>query len=214
LEREADREAIRWLAAAGWDPAEMRRVFTLLADEAPDRGRIELFRLGRAPELRERIASVRGWLEARPPVVRPAAGAGTTREEFGLRLLPVVRENAWLDVRAGRFALARRQLDRVLAVRPDDPVAHLYYGDLHRLEAQRAGPADERTAGMRGAREHYERSAALDPAYAEPFRELGLLYYQANEPAKARAAFERYLTLEPDAPDARRIREYVVELAR
>jgi predicted Zn-dependent protease len=214
LERAADREGMRWLAAAGWDRDEMHRVFAVLAEEAAGRGRIELFRLGRVAALRERIASVRAWLDAGPPGAHAATGGVTTGDEFDARLLRVVRENAWLDVRAGRFALARRQLDRVLAASPDDPVAHVYYGDLHRLGAQRPRPAEERAADMQRAREHYERAAVLDPAYAEPFRELGLLYYQANEPVKARAAFERNLALKPDAPDGRRIREYVVELTR
>jgi tetratricopeptide (TPR) repeat protein len=129
-------------------------------------------------------------------------------------MLPVVRENAWLDVRAGRFALARRQLDRVLAADPGDAVAHLYYGDLHRLWAQWAGSPEERAREVHQARARYERAAALDPGYAAPFRELGLLAYQEQEPAKAREAFERYLLLSPDAPDARRIREYTIELTR
>jgi regulator of sirC expression with transglutaminase-like and TPR domain len=85
---------------------------------------------------------------------------------------------------------------------------------LHRLLAQRTRSAEARAVDEARAREHYERAAELEPTYAEPFRQLGLLYYQANDPAKARAAFERYLTLKPDAPDGRRIREYVVELTR
>ncbi len=213
-ERQADREGLRWLAAAGWDSSEMQRVFARLAERAPDGGRMELFRLGRVAALRDRVASVRWLLDARPSGVSAATGAATASEEFGVRLLPVVRENAWLDVRAGRFVLARRQLDRVLTATPADPVAHVYDGDWHRLLAQRTRSAEARAVDEARAREHYERAAELDPTYAEPFRGLGLLYYQANDPAKARMAFERYLTLKPDAPDGRRIREYVVELTR
>src|SRR5438034_4244955 len=92
--------------------------------------------------------------------------------------------------------------------------SHLYDGELHRLQSQRAKSVAERDTETRMARESYEQSAALDPAYPDPFRQLGLLYYQQKEPAQARAAFERYLALKPDAADAKRVREYLGELER
>jgi Flp pilus assembly protein TadD len=125
----------------------------------------------------------------------------------------VVRDNAALDLRAGRFELARRQLDRVLAADPDDPVAHLFYGDLLRLESQWAA-APARADTLRSAAEHYRRAAALDPGSGEPYRRLALLYHQERDVAQARAAFERYLALKPDAADAPRVREYLAILAQ
>jgi hypothetical protein len=59
-----------------------------------------------------------------------------------------------------------------------------------------------------------ERAAELDPKYPDPFRQLGLLYHQQKDAARARAAFEKYLALRPDAPDARQIKGYLVELDR
>ena len=124
----------------------------------------------------------------------------------------VVRENARLDIQAGRFALAADQLDRVLAVAPRDPVAQLYCGDLYRLRSQRTQSAAEAADWARQAIDRYEGAARLDPAYADPFRQLGLLYYQQQEIAQARAAFGQYLALKPDAPDAERVAEYLAEL--
>jgi regulator of sirC expression with transglutaminase-like and TPR domain len=60
----------------------------------------------------------------------------------------------------------------------------------------------------------YRRSAELDPQAPEPYRQLGLLYYQQRLPDRAREAFQQYLALKPDAPDAKRIKEYLVELDR
>ena len=126
----------------------------------------------------------------------------------------VVRENALLDIRAGRFKLAEAQLDRVAAITPKDPTLHLYYGDLYRLQSQRARAAADKDDFARKALEHYERSADLDPAFPDPFRQLGFLYYQQKDSERAREAFRKYLALKPDAPDAKRIREYLVELER
>jgi len=126
----------------------------------------------------------------------------------------VVRENASEDIRAGRFPVAQRQLDRVLAITPKDPIAHTYYGDLHRLQAQRAREADKKAEHARLALASYEKAVELDATAPEPHRQLGFLYYQQKDPARAKAAFEKYLALRPTAPDAKRIKEYLVELDR
>ena len=97
---------------------------------------------------------------------------------------------------------------------PSDRRAHVYVGDLHRLQAQRAGSADERAAEVAQARTAYERALQGEGARPEAHRQLGLLYFETDDPARARAEFERYLALAPGAPDARRIAEYVAELAR
>jgi regulator of sirC expression with transglutaminase-like and TPR domain len=145
-----------------------------------------------------------------------AAAPTTTRdtEDFQLRMRSVVRENAYEDIRAGRFPVAQRQLDRVLAITPRDPIAHTYYGDLHRLQAQRSREADKKAEHARLALASYERAVELDASAPEPHRQLGFLYYQQKDTARAKAAFEKYLALKPTAPDAKRIKEYLVELDR
>jgi tetratricopeptide (TPR) repeat protein len=143
-----------------------------------------------------------------------AAAPEVTRitDEFQLRMRTVVRENARLEIEAGRFTPAREQLDRVLAITPDDAVAELYYGDLYRLQSQRSRDVADRADKARLAIERYERAARLDPTFADPFRELGFVHYQQQETARARTAFQSYLALKPDAPDASRIKDYLRQL--
>src|SRR5438093_7635380 len=126
----------------------------------------------------------------------------------------VVGKTALLCIRACRFKLAEAQLDRVAAITPKDPTLHLYYGDLYRLQSQRARAAADKDDFARKALEHYERSADLDPAFPDPFRQLGFRYSQQKASQPARGAFRKHLALKPDAPDAKRIREYLVELER
>ena len=57
---------------------------------------------------------------------------------FEARRRALVRDNAGDDTRRGRFALARRQLDRVLAADPGDAAAIVADGELYRLRSQRA----------------------------------------------------------------------------
>ena len=213
LEREADREGLERMVAAGYDPREAPRVFELLKDDHGDGSRLENFFFGNHPQLDERIANTRELLKTHP---RPpdASALVANAEDFALRTRTVVRENAALDIRAGRFGLAKAQLDRVLPLAPRDPTTHLYFGDLYRLQAQRAKNPADKPLLLGQAREAYERAAGLDATFPDPFRQLGLLYYQSKDPEKAKAAFRAYLGLKPDAPDARRIKEYLVELER
>ncbi len=213
LEREADTEGMERMVRAGYDPREAPRVFELLRQDHGDGGRVENFFFGNHARLDERIRATRDLLRTRHAGL-DTAGLVRNTEEFPLRTRALVRENALLDARAGRFGLARAQLDRVLAMAPKDPVAHLYDGDLHRLQAQRAARPEDRAPLLERAREAYERAAALDATYPDPYRQLGYLYYQTRDSAKAREAFQRYLALKPDAPDARRVREYLVGLDR
>ena len=214
LEREADGEGMARLVRAGYDPKEAPKVFALLQSQSKDGGSLETFFFGSHPKLQERIDTTTELL--RTSYAESAAAPNTLKdtEEFALRMRTVVRENALLDIRAGRFKLAQGQLDRVLAITPKDPVAHLYFGDLYRLQSQRARSTEDRAALARQALDAYERSAQLDPAFADPFRQLGFLYYQQKENERAREAFKRYLALKPDAPDGKRIKEYLLELDR
>jgi predicted Zn-dependent protease len=211
-ERDADATATGMLVRAGYDAREAAEAFAVLQAGLEAGDRLERFLLGRRAELAERSAVTTALLAFR----HGAASPGPARDsgEFAERMRPVVREDASENLRAGRFALARRQLDRVLALTPDDALAHLHYGDLHRLQAQRAADAGTRAEHIARALERYQRAAVLDPMLPDPHRQLGLLHYQQGDRARARAAFERYLALGPEAPDARRIEEYLAELDR
>jgi len=212
LEGEADTLGMEHMVQAGYDPREAPEVFEVFKKVHGDPPGLEGCFLGNPRRLDERIGTTRALLRARYaalPAERPVRGT----EEFERRLGPVRRDNALLDVQAGRFKQAQAQLDRVLALTPGDPVAHLHAGDLHRIEAQRATRPEDRAASLDRARRAYERAAALDPASADPYHRLGLLHYQERDTAGARAAFTRYLAIAPDAPDARRIKEYLLELS-
>jgi predicted Zn-dependent protease len=207
-EREADVVAVAGLRAAGCDLGRAVTVFDRLARDRDARAPFESFLLGRPAWLRERRDSIAGLIAPAP------AGSPADQAELQQRLRPVVRENALEDIRLGRFALARAALERVLAADPVDGLAHVYYGDLHRLQAQGLVSGQARVAHLTQARAQYTRALALDPAVVEAHRQLGLLHYQLGDLAAARAAFERYLALVPGAPDAGRVAGYVRELSR
>jgi beta-barrel assembly-enhancing protease len=214
LERDADDGGLQHLVEAGYDAREAPKAFEVLRSGAKERGSLEIFFFGNPRRLTERIETTRKLVATRYAVAVATRTAVRDTEEFQLRMRSVVRENAYDDIRAGRFEVARAQLDRVLAVTPGDPVAHVYYGDLHRLQAQRARDAVQQALEAGLALAAYQQAAALDPTLPEPHRELGFLYYQQKQNTRAAEAFRTYLALKPDAPDAARIKEYLAELDR
>jgi len=207
-ERDADAEGLRRLTDAGYDGRHALKIFQRLAAEGPDRGPLELFFYGNRPRMGERYEAMRELLRATGTPWASAARDVAGDPVFEQQMRAVVRDNAVLDMRAGRFGLAQAQLERALGDNPRDPIAQLHYGELYRLRSQRVG-APERAEYVREALARYARALELDPSYVEPVRQLGFLYYQERDVAKARWAFERYLALVPDAADARRIREYL-----
>ena len=214
IERQADEEGLARMVKAGYDPTQAPRVYQLLKKDGGDPSRLENFFFGNHPRLDERIETTGALLASRYAAQAQAPDRIVDTPEFNLRIRTVVRENAALDIRAGRFNLAKAQLDRVLAIIPRDPVAHLYYGDLYRIQSQRAKALADKESLVRRAIAEYAEATRLDPAYPDPFRQLGFLYYQQEERDRAREAFQTYLRLKPDAPDARRIKEYLLELDR
>jgi predicted Zn-dependent protease len=214
FEREADADGMASLVRAGYDPKEGPKVFELLGRVSTARGSLEMFLLGDQSFLIDRVATTRRLLQTEYPAVAAASDTMQNAQQFRLRLHAVLRENGRLDIQAGRFTLAAEQLDRALALIPNDPIAQLYYGDLYRLQSQRSQDAADKADLEKRALERYERAAALDPAYADPFRQLGFLYYQQKNNTRAREAFEKYLSLAPEGPDAQRVKEYLAELDR
>jgi predicted Zn-dependent protease len=213
LERAADTGALERLVKAAYDPKEAPRAFERLRREARAGGIVERFVLGNDAALKERAESTAQVVATTFTVAASVPDTIRETEDFAIVMAPVLRENAALELRGGRYRIAHEQLERALGVQPTDPVAYLYYGDLYRLRSQRARSVADRDDLVRRALASYERAAALDPSLGEVQRQLGLLYYQQRQPDRARAAFTRYIALSPDAPDIARVREYLVALA-
>ncbi len=211
LEREADEIGLQRMVASGYDPREAPRVFELLQENHGDDPKLEVFFFGSHPRLKERVADMQELLKTR------YAGAGalsrvTDGRDFQMRTRTLVRENALLNIEAGRLGTAEADLQRVLALTPNDPVAHYIYGQLlerQALESKDSAEAAELTDRALG---RYEHAARADARYADPYKAIGILKYKTGNKPEALAAFRRYLELRPDAPDARQIKDYVLEL--
>ena len=202
-ETEADIVGFKLVVQAGYDPAEVLKIFEALQREAPP-GQSEGFFFATHPRLKERINSTRELLLSGYASRDPEAVRRVGREEFERAISDLLLENASMELRSGRFQEAKRSIERHLAANPMSPRGHFLRGEWWRLSGD----------GDHEAIQAYENAVQYDARFPEPRRELGLLLRTRGEREAARAQLQRYLELAPQAPDATIIRGYLNALSK
>lgn len=201
MESEADREGFRLLVRAGYDAAEAPKVFLALQKEVLAEKTQEPYFFASHPKLQQRVDNFNALLKAEPP--GNTAGI-TNRESYLKTFAPLILDNAELDLKAGRVERARHGVERYLASRGECARAYQLLGECYRR--------DSKSPDLARARECYQKSASLDPGFAEPQRQLGLLAYKAKDRAEARRYLGEYLRLSAGAADRGYIEQMLNEL--
>jgi len=204
-EAEADKEGLTLMVNAGYDPREAPKLFTHMKEWLEESKVKEPFFFGTHPRLQERVESYQQLLSGPFKDVESRQGRTVRTDEYLSVVQPVILDNAVLDLQAGRFLAARKELQKFSTLSPTDARPHYYLGESYRRE----NDSKERDQAVPA----YERAIALDQSYADPYRGLGTLYYQTGKKREARVAFERYLALAPDAADRAYIERYLQELS-
>ena len=199
-ERDADLIGAVLMHKAGYDVGEASRVWAnLLAEVNARNGKgaeqsSPLFATHpAAPERREALE--------RLTVALP--GGVTGAEAYAEHTAGFLDE--WLqdEVKRGQHAESIVLLSRLIARGTAVGLMHFYRGEVYRLRNddgdQQLALADYLTAA----------GSASPPPPA--FRGIGLIARQRGDGAAARQAFERYLELAPEAPDAAFIKAYIAE---
>ena len=198
LEDEADQVGLDLMAKANYDSREALKLFEYLEEEIEAEEIEEPFFFGSHPKVRQRIANARKWLAANNNQKQTDA---KNSAEFQARLQRVVLTNARLDLRRGRFDLARKAVDRYLRIQPNDARAYYLLGEILR---QRDGQND---TGI--AVQFYEKAISLDPTFPEPHRAMGIIHYKEGAKELAKKFFESCLLLSPNASDKAYIKGYL-----
>jgi predicted Zn-dependent protease len=200
LETEADVEGLRLMGLAHYDPEEGVVLLKQLLDSRQEQ-RTDPF-YSTHPPLEQRIENLKKFLTGLKP---PTKELSLNPEEFQKRIGPVLLENAAMAIEKGRYELALAAINKKLAASPQNARAHFLLGEWHRRAGRDVDASNKALAS-------YRESARLDPNYPEPRREIGLLLRLQNARGEARVELERYLSLNPNAPDAPIIQGYIEEL--
>ncbi|HXZ92068.1 MAG TPA: M48 family metalloprotease [Burkholderiales bacterium] len=194
-EREADQIGLELMAKAGYAPLAAPEVWQQLLAEAKagtaDQSQNLMFATHPAPE--ERLATLR---------TRAEELGGTKGERDAARyraMLAGVRAEIVGDELALRqYGRSEVVFDRLLAQSPDDGLLWYAKGEICRLRGESGDPAR--------ALEAYLKALAAQGAPPETYRSIVMVELKLGRRDRAQAAFETYLKLKPDAPDAAGLR--------
>ena len=198
FEAEADRVGLDLIVKAGYDPRQVLDLFEHLRQEIEIKGIKEPFFFGTHPSVEQRIENASRWLATEYSGNK--AGIKNT-EIFRTRLNKLVLANARLDLRMGRFYVARKGAEKYLRQNPYDAGAYYLLGEIYRQQG--------RQVDTQKAITHYEKAIALDPTFSAPYKAMGLIHYKEGERRLAQKFFESCLVLAPDAPDKAYIQGYL-----
>ena len=199
-ERRADEAGMRMLIDAGYDGREAPKVWENLLGELKITG-------GESIGERSQLFATHPPTGHRRDDLRRLAGSGGgSVAAADLRRAIAPLRFGWLhdEIKRGQYEESLVLFDRMLALEPDDAEVRYARGEVYRLrgdgeDLQRA--ADDLTRATLAAR-----------GPADTWRSLGLVEKQRARGGAAVAAFEKYLSMAPDAPEAGMVRAYIAEL--
>jgi hypothetical protein len=203
MEAEADAMGIKLTAEAGYDPRQMPTVWQqLIGEEAASaryrrkrRQKGSLFDTHPSPD--SRLADLR--LSAAEVTV-----PGKLYNDYRARYLGVLgpfRQTLLEDQVKLNDPGASQYLINTLAQDGWNGLLRFYEGEIWRL---RNRPGDEERAAQ-----SYAAAVLYADAPADAYRWHGIQLLKAGRTGEAKAAFARYLTMKPNAPDAAWVRQMV-----
>lgn len=190
FETEADLVGLRLMAKAGYDLNEALKLFEHLRGELEGEKIIEPFFFGTHPKVQARVENCENFIGTHDQ----GKGAGIKNADIFLeKMQKLILDNAWLDLKAGRFFTAQRGAEKFLMIKPDDARAYYLMGEIYR---QRGKAYDIKKAKL-----YYEKAISIDPSYANPYKAIGLIHYKDGNKALAKRSFELCLSLSPQRAD-------------
>ncbi len=204
MEEVADLGGLKWMAAAGYDPNEIPKVFELFLREYGDPGTLENFFWGDHPRNETRMRYLKNTIGKQYPQGN-FPGTYLGEDEYRKRTVILLRADALLNIEAGMYHTALAELDTFLLRRPDDPQAVYLKGVAYYSMSKNPDT-------LRLSEKMLARSIDLDPQFGKPHR---FFAYKAENDSlypEALAGYEQYLRLEPDAKDKLYIRWRIDEL--
>jgi predicted Zn-dependent protease len=198
FENEADQLGLELAMKAGYDPEAVLNLFNHLKEEIKLEGIDEPFFWGTHPRVQERIHNIELFLKGQNHNV--STGFKGDNRFLG-KIQTLLLDNARLDIRLGRFQIARRGVEKYLQTTPDNARAFYLLGEICR----QSGLKSETTIAMA----HYQKAIALDPAFAAPHKAIGFIHFKEGKKMLARKFFESSLSLSPDSADRAYILGYL-----
>ena len=198
LEAEADIKGLELMISAGYHPEAALDMFEHARQELILEKIDESTFFGTHPKLQQRIDNCKNYLQSYQQTI---AAHKTNKKRFLEKTLPIVLENSWLDVRAGRFKAALQGAEKYLAYRSNDARGKYLLGEIYRQMGH-----DQHQSLAMG---YYLEAIKADPQFPEPHKAVGLISFKQGDKTTAKQHFQAYLALKPQAPEKAYFQEYI-----
>jgi predicted Zn-dependent protease len=199
-EERADRLGMRLMQQAGYEGQQAARVWDNLLAEFKITGGQE------AGQRSQMFATHPPTAHRRDDLLKLAGNAGgvTRADEYRAVIAPL--RFGWIEdeIKRGQYEESLVLFDRLLARDGNDIEVRYARGEVYRLR-------DESGDAPRALDDLTQASYAIK-APPETFRSLGLVHRSRADGPSARQAFEKYLAVAPEAPDAGLVKSYLGEL--
>ncbi|MBW1999221.1 MAG: M48 family metalloprotease [Deltaproteobacteria bacterium] len=198
FEMEADLMGMSLVAETGYDPKGMPELISHLEAEISANGSQDGLQDTIRRSLKSRRKNCEGFL------------AGFDERDISLRkghnsflekICPILKVNARLNIRGGRYLEAIKDMVKYLKIRYEDPEALFIMGEIFRKR--------DEIGDLPRAREYFLKAILTDPDYPAPYRALGIIHYKAGEWTLAKKWFEWFLDLSSSVIDRQYVRGYV-----
>jgi predicted Zn-dependent protease len=201
LEDEADVVGLYYMVEGGYDYMEAPEVWRVFSRYVKDQNKVENWFMSDHSTQAARIKNLTKAINAdyRGSVPRDKLRVG--EEEHQQAVAKLAQQNAVANLQKKEFAQAKRSLANTLDRNPQDATAHYNMGRVLWAEG-----------GARNAQEvleHFAAAVKLAPNAAAPWRDIGVVFYELRDMNRAAMAFENYLKLAPDSPEAPKIRAFL-----
>jgi predicted Zn-dependent protease len=199
-ETRADRLGMRLMKDAGYEGRQAARVWDNLLGELKVTGG-------------ENVGERSAMFATHPPagnrrddLLKLAGDAGGETAAAAYQRVIAPLRYGWLqdEVKRGQYEESLVLFDRLLSGKPSDAEVLYARGEVYRLR----GDKDDLPRSL----DDLTRATAAQKPPVEAFRSLGLVHKQRADAPAAAQAFEKYLALAPDAPDAGLLKAYLSEL--
>jgi len=200
-EDEADVVGLYYMVEAGYDYMEAPEVWRVFGRYTKDQDKVSNFFFSDHSTHAARIKNLTKEINAEYRAQVPHTTLKTNEEEYQKAVERLKQQNAMANYQQQQYGQAQRGLADALERNPNDAAAHYNLGRV--LWAQGGAQNAQR------ALDEYAAAVQLDPNQAAPWREIGVVFYEVRDVNRAAQAFERYLQLAPDAPEAPKIRTFL-----
>ncbi|HET6900598.1 MAG TPA: tetratricopeptide repeat protein [Vicinamibacteria bacterium] len=201
FEDQADEVGLYYMVEAGYDYMEAPEVWRLFGRYTKDQDKVSNFFLSDHSTHAARIKNLTRAINADYRTQTPRASLRTGEEDYRKAVERLKQQNAMANFQGQEYGRAQRGLAESLERNPNDANAHYNLGRV--LWAQ--GGAKNAQQAL----DAYVAAIEADPTMAAPWRDIGVIFYELRDVKRAGQAFEKYLELAPNAPEAPQIRAFL-----